>query len=537
MSAPGDAPYDLHVMPSAPTPSPASSRQVRLAEVICALSLATDVGSGQPLGQGLRSAILAVRLAEAAGLDEDAAADAYYLALLRYVGCTTDAHLVAEIFGDELAAGAWFSELDFGNPANMLPGIIRNQGRDMPPSVRARLVLSALAGMPRMMQMPTAHCEIAARLAVRLSLGPGIRAGIVQLMVRWDGRMMPRGAARGEAILLPSRVAMLARDASVMHRAGGVDAAGTMARQRSGGAHDPALVETLLAAGPQLFDGLSTVGWDEALAAEPGPRPLLSPSELEAALEAVADFVDLKFPTLAGHSRGVAGLAGEAGRRAGLEERDATELLHAGLVHDLGRVAVSAAIWQRAGPLSDDDWEKVRLHPYHTERFLARAEHLARLGAVASLHHERLDGGGYHRGASAGHLAFAARLLAAADVYQAMIEPRPHRPALSAEAAADQLRTEARRGRLDPQSVTAVCAAAGHRITMRRRAWPMDLTDREVEVLRLLARGLTNPEMARLLHLSPKTVGHHVEHLYDKIGVSTRPAAALFAMEHDLLRD
>jgi len=118
-----------------------------------------------------------------------------------------------------------------------------------------------------------------------------------------------------------------------------------------------------------------------------------------------------------------------------------------------------------------------------------------------------------------------------------MIEPRPHRPALSAEAAADQLRTEARRGRLDPQSVTAVCAAAGHRITMRRRAWPRDLTSREVEVLRLLAQGLTNPEMARLLHLSPKTVGHHVEHLYDKIGVFTRAAAALFAMEHDLLRD
>jgi DNA-binding CsgD family transcriptional regulator len=211
--------------------------------------------------------------------------------------------------------------------------------------------------------------------------------------------------------------------------------------------------------------------------------------------------------------------------------------MHAGLVHDLGRVAVSATIWQRPGPLSDDDWEKVRLHPYHTERFLARAEHLARLGSVASLHHKRLDGRGYHRGASAGHLAFAARLLAAADLYQAMIEPRPHRPALPAEAAADQLAAEARRGRLDPQSVTAVCGAAGHRINARRRDWPADLTDREVEVLRLLATGLTNPEMAGLLHLSPKTVGHHVEHLYDKIGVSSRPAAALFAMEHDLLRD
>src|SRR5205807_7037080 len=131
-----------------------------------------------------------------------------------------------------------------------------------------------------------------------------------------------------------SRVAMLGRDASVIYRAGGVDAARAMARQRSGGAHDPALVESLLAAGPQLFDGLNTVGWDEALAAEPGPRPLLSPTELQSALEAVADFVDLKFPTLAGHSRGVAGLAAEAGRGAGLAERDPTELMHPGLAHD-----------------------------------------------------------------------------------------------------------------------------------------------------------------------------------------------------------
>lgn len=509
--------------------------RTRLAEVICALSLATDIGSGQPFGTGLRAAVLATRLADAAGLTPDEASDAYYLALLRYIGCTADSHISARVFGDELATGAWFPELD-STPTAFVSGILRNQGRGLPASARARQISQTLARLPSIMSLQEAHCEVAQRLSVRLCLSDGVQAGITQLMVRWDGKLKSKRALSGDAIPRPARVAMLARDATVFHRIGGAAAARQMARDRGGGAHDPLLSDVLVAAGEPLFARFDDISWDDALLSEPGLPAVLSPNQLRAALEAVADFVDLKFPTLAGHSRGVAELAQAAALHARLGADDADLLYKAGLLHDVGRVAVSARVWQRDGPLSDDDWEKVRLHAYHTERVLSRAGPLTAVAKIASLHHERLDGTGYHRGATRSDLVFVSRLLAAADAFHARLEPRPHRRSVSADLAAAQVREEARRGMLDPEAVDAVCAAAGQPRTSQRRAWPNGLTDREVEVLRLLAEGMTNAQIAHRLHVVPKTAGHHVEHVYNKVGVSTRAAAALFAMEHGLVR-
>jgi DNA-binding CsgD family transcriptional regulator len=210
---------------------------------------------------------------------------------------------------------------------------------------------------------------------------------------------------------------------------------------------------------------------------------------------------------------------------------------HAALLHDLGRVGISNAIWDKPGPLDAAEWERVRLHPYYTERALARAPALAELGELGGAHHERLDGSGYHRRLRAESLPTSARLIAAADVYHALTEDRPYRAAFSGESAAAVLREEVRGGRLDAQAAEAVLEAAGHRAAPGRRAWPAGLTDREVEVLRALARGGSNKAIAQALGLSPKTVGHHVAHVYTKAGVSTRAAATLFAMEHDLLRD
>jgi HD-GYP domain-containing protein (c-di-GMP phosphodiesterase class II) len=206
----------------------------------------------------------------------------------------------------------------------------------------------------------------------------------------------------------------------------------------------------------------------------------------------------------------------------------------AGLLHDLGRVGVSNAIWDKPGPLSEAERERVRLHPYFTERALARSARLAELGAIGAAHHERLDGSGYHRALPAAMLSLPARLLAAADVFQALIEPRPHRPAYAAEGAAEIVRGEAAAGRLDADAVDAVLTAAGRPPARRER--PAGLSEREVEVLRLLARGLTNRQMAAQLGLSAKTVGRHVEHIYGKAGVSSRAAAALFAVENGLVR-
>jgi HD-GYP domain-containing protein (c-di-GMP phosphodiesterase class II) len=287
---------------------------------------------------------------------------------------------------------------------------------------------------------------------------------------------------------------------------------------------------------PTILAGLDQEPtWESVLALEPGGRECLTDVEFDQSCAALADFADMKSPYTLGHSPAVAALAAGAGHRCGLAEADVTALHRAGLLHDIGRVGVSAGIWGKEGTLSEREWEQVRLHAYYTDRILARPEPLGRLGALASQHHERMDGSGYHR-ASRGHaLSPAARILAAADAYQAMTESRSHRPALAPEAAAAELRREVGAGRLDGEAVQGVLAEAGHRVARTRRERPAGLSEREVEVLRLLVRGLSNRVMASQLSVSYDTVKHHIQHIYDKIGVSTRAGATLFAMEHGLL--
>jgi HD-GYP domain-containing protein (c-di-GMP phosphodiesterase class II) len=251
----------------------------------------------------------------------------------------------------------------------------------------------------------------------------------------------------------------------------------------------------------------------------------------------MAHFADVKSPYTVSHSTGVATLAELAARGLGLSESDVTGVRRAGWLHDLGRIGVPVGIWDKPGPLTEAEWERVRMHPYLTERVLARSSALRDLGALAGLHHERLDGSGYHRGVAAPSIPVAARILAAADFFHAKTEPRPHRPALSLEAASEEVRREVQGGRLDRDAANAVLTAAGQRGLPRQRSFPAGLSEREVQVLRLMALGRSVREMAQTLYLSPKTVGHHVQHIYDKIGVSTRAAATLFAMRHDLLID
>jgi HD-GYP domain-containing protein (c-di-GMP phosphodiesterase class II) len=244
-------------------------------------------------------------------------------------------------------------------------------------------------------------------------------------------------------------------------------------------------------------------------------------------------FADLISPYLTGHSAGVAELAAAAAKRCRLDATRATAVRRAALVHDLGRVAIGARTWQRAGPLTAGEWEQVRLHPYQTERVISRSPFLSALAPVAGAHHERLDGSGYHRGSSAAELALPARLLAAADAFHAMCEPRPHREPVAPKRAAEDLGREASAGRLDPDAVTAVVEAAGERVPRLER--PAGLTEREAEVLGMLARGLQTKQVARGLGISVKTADSHIQHAYRKVGVSTRAAATLFAMEHGLI--
>jgi DNA-binding CsgD family transcriptional regulator len=304
-------------------------------------------------------------------------------------------------------------------------------------------------------------------------------------------------------------------------------------RARSGRAYDPAVVEGFERVGADVFSELDGADeWETALASEPRPVAIVEPAGLDAVLTAFADFADLKSPWIRGHSRKVASLAEEAGRLSGLDASECDELRRAGFVPDLGRVAVENGIWDKAGPLTTSEWERVRLHPYYTERILGRCGALAPLVEPASTHHERIDGSGYHHSLSGKALSRGARILAAADVFAALTAERAHRPAYSEAEASRTLEAEAG---LDGDAVACVLAAAGRRPAASPAGWPAELTGREVEVLRLIARGRSNREVAELLFISPKTVGRHIENLYRKIGVSSRAAAAVFAMEHRLL--
>jgi DNA-binding CsgD family transcriptional regulator len=191
-------------------------------------------------------------------------------------------------------------------------------------------------------------------------------------------------------------------------------------------------------------------------------------------------------------------------------------------------------VWEQTRPWTLAQRERAHTHPYLTERMLARVPALARVARYAALHHERLDGSGYPHGLGRDAIPMTARILAVADVYEALLQPRPHRPALPVAAAVTVLRDEARAGRLDRDAVDAVLATTGQS-RGRRSAPPGGLTPREAEVLVELARGRSNPEIARTLVVSRKTVSSHLEHIYAKLGVRTRTEAALYAMREGIV--
>jgi HD-GYP domain-containing protein (c-di-GMP phosphodiesterase class II) len=507
--------------------------QVRTAEVIGALCLATDLGMGFPFEHGLHETMIAMRLVERLGVDRETAAQTYYTCLLSHAGCTTEAHVAAEVFGGSMTES--FNPLMYGSAREVVTGLLRSLPDPGVPSLaRAAQTARRLPRMAREMRPAlNAACEVAGMLAERTGAPESVPGMLAYLTERWDGKGL-LGRARGDGIPLPMRIVHVATDAALQRHLGGVDHAVRLARERAGQAFDPEVAACLVAGGAEILapeEGESA--WDETLAFEPAPRLTLAGPAVDRALASMGHFADLVSPYLAGHSAGVAELAVAAARRYGIDATGATMIHRAGLVHDLGRVAVHARVWQKPGPLNADEREQVRLHPYHTGRVLSRSPFLSALAPVAAAHHERLDGSGYHRGSAGAGLPMPARVLAAADAYHAMCEPRPHRVPLEAERAAAELASEANAGRLDPDAVKAVIEAAGQRAPRLER--PVGLSEREAEVVAMLARGLQTKQVARALGISVKTADRHVQNAYRKIGVATRAAATLFAMEHGLV--
>jgi HD-GYP domain-containing protein (c-di-GMP phosphodiesterase class II) len=509
------------------------SCELRLAEAAAVLSLATDLAMGQPLEHGLRTAVLGVRLARAMDLPEDDQVAVFYVGLLHFAGCTADSEIDARFFGDEVAARPQMMAAYLGSRLGLVTTAMRVAHRGSPPWTRAATITrSAVGGVAEFRSWARTHCDVARLLGARMGLPAQVEAGLRHLYERWDGKGMP-GESRGRQVPLPVRLMQVAQDADMAWQRGGPALAGRTLAERGGSGLDPQAVTAFLALGDGVYADMDQPSiWDEAMLGEPGAQPVVGEERLDACLSAVADFADLKSMWTLGHSRGVAVLAGHAGAAAGLTEAEVVTLRRAALVHDIGRVTVPFGVWARPGPLTRGEREQVRLHAYYSERVLDAAGGLRPLARLAGSHGERCDGSGYHRGSRAADLPLAARLLAAADCYHAMREARAHRPALPPAAAADELGREAERGRLSPEAVNAVLTAAGrpHRPVPR----PAGLSERECEVLALLARGMATKQMARELGISPKTCDHHIQSVYAKVGVSTRAGATLFALEHGL---
>jgi len=273
---------------------------------------------------------------------------------------------------------------------------------------------------------------------------------------------------------------------------------------------------------------------------EPEPRRKLDGEALDHALNVAADFIDLKSPYMAGHSRRCAQLSSEAARVLAFSDDAVTALRRAALVHDFGTTGVPNSIWGKPGPLTRAEFDRVELHPMLTEQMLRRSPALDALNRIACAHHEKCDGSGYHKRQRADAGDSAACILAATEIYVGMTTERADRAPFSPDAAAGELRRLVSAGALDPRSVEAVLQAAGHgdsKVSTGRAAGnPGGLSTREVEVLRLAARGLTTQQIADRLFIAPKTADHHIRHIYDKICVSTRVAAALWAMQNRVVQ-
>lgn len=512
---------------------------LRLADLLGGLSIVADLGFGLPPQQAMRTCLVSTALARRMGLDEPDVRDAFYVPLLMHVGCISMSHETALAFGDELAVTRAVSLTNLGDPEDLSRTLIPELTRGMAPAERVRVTKYAVAnGIEFGRKYDTGSCEVARATARRIGLPESTQRALYEEAEMWGGGAAPQGL-RGEEIAVAARLARVAADAVFFDEIGDAQCAVAAIGQRAGTVLDPEIADLFVTnADDVLAEACADAGDPRDRILEVEPEPVLECAEENVTVVAAAfgDLADLKSPYFQGHAREVARLAVAAARHVGLDRRSVQRLEVAALLHDVGRVGISNAVWEKKGRLTRAEWEQVRMHGYHSERVLATARSLEPTALIAGMHHERLDGSGYHRACKGTDVGAESRILAAADAFVAMSSARPHRAALTTEAAAGKLRAAAQAGQLDRAAAAAILAEAGQRDGKRPADLrPAGLTDRELEVLGLLAQGCSNATIAERLFISRRTAEHHVQHVYTKIGVSTRAAAALFAVQHDLL--
>jgi HD-GYP domain-containing protein (c-di-GMP phosphodiesterase class II) len=508
--------------------------RLRLADLLAGLSIAADLGFGLPPESAMRSCLLGTALAREMDVAEPEVADTFYASLLLHVGCTSFAHETAAMWGDERSLLATVARTNVADPRDVVRKVVPAATRGSGPLGRARMIGYSVARGPAFgRRFDTGSCEAASTTARRIGLGESIQRALYETPEWWRGGSAPRGL-KGEEIALPARIAVAATNAIALDDFHGAEGAVDGLRRQAGGILDPSIVDAFTRRSEELLAAARTGDPRERML-EVEPEPVKETEDLSEVAAAFGDLGDLKTPFSHGHSAEVTRLAVLAGQGLRLDARGLRCLDVGARLHDLGRAAVSNVIWEKPGSLTRGEWEQVRMHPYHSERILATSEALEPMAPIAGMHHERLDGSGYHRGCRGRDLPPAARILCAADAFCAMTRERPHRAALLPEQASAELKREARAGRLDSDAVAAVLDAAGQRRGRRADLRPGGLSEREIDVVRLVAEGCSNAEVARRLVISRRTAEHHVQHVYAKLGVASRPAVALFALENDLL--
>ncbi|MCB9519835.1 MAG: HD domain-containing protein [Myxococcales bacterium] len=494
---------------------------IRLLDLVAALSVGTDLGNGQPPGTAMRITRRALRVAREAGLAVDDA-EVVWTGLLRFAGCVSTSVEEASFGGDDLALRSALLSTNLGDPGDLVVHL--GSGRYVPPgSGPIDLAEFARRGPELAPSVLAAHCEVALSLSRRLGMDPAVLASVGAYHERWDGGG-PMGA-RGEQIPLVSRLLAVCQGVE-LH--GHLDAGerGALIRARAGSMYDPALAECALA-----FDDTAPGSpWSTLESVAAVAARTVSGAQTAPLFEALGDWADLKAPFFAGHSRSVARVAAVVARSEG---EDATLLRAAAAVHDIGRVGVPNGIWERPGPLDASERQRMRSHVAVGLDVLGWIPGSAPIRRLVATHHERLNGTGYPAAFEGAALPRAAKILAAADAWVSCLQSRPHRPAMTRDEAAATLSAGAREGALDARAVAAVLDAEG--IASARPALPAGLTEREADVLALVARGLTNKEVGERAAISPRTVQQHTLSIYRKIGVGTRAAATLFAAEHGLV--
>ena len=510
-------------------PVPAPPLSLRLAEPLAALSLASDLARGHSQDQALRATTVAMALGRALKLTPPQLDTVYYGTLLRYVGCTATSELYVDTYdASDITVRQRGDYIDIGSTRDVMRFLLSLGDEARGARRIAHFVGVARRARTAVPEAARADCEVGAVLVRQFGLNAEIVEAVRHTFERWDGKGAPHGL-RGEAIPLATRVASAAYTAVIVAEKD-LDLARETVKARSGTSLDPDVATRLLAEFGVVGSAMEGDAWVDVLAAEPEPVRQVNEDDLTPIARGYGHVADLKSTFTQGHSDGVAQVVGAASTLAGLSAAETQTLIRAGHLHDIGRVGVDTRIWNKPGTLTLSEREQMRTHTSHTERILRRAPCLQPLAALASAHHERPDGSGYHRGLKASELSLHAQLLIAADAFHASLEERPHRPARTVAETASIVRSLG----LDATAVRAVLEVHGQSLP-RRDERPSGLSHREVEVLRLLARGMTKREIGSSLHVSAATIHTHTMHIYDKVGVRSRAALALFGMEHGLL--